>query len=1682
MNKLFHKRIFAFFMIISFLATALPLTALADAVFSLTEWSVSESAFANVSSFRIGREDARSHFFPFKTEEDAIASQQPNVERDLSKSWYKSLDTAAGQTWKFYHVSNPAARASRPNNASIMNSDYDDSAWDTIDVPKSWQVSYNDDGTFRYDSPQYSNVTYPWVNQTPNPSRSNAPTQFNPVGFYRTSFTVPASFAGRSVFLNFEGVESACYVWVNGHKVGYSQDSFTSKEFKIDEYLNFGGDNTLAVEVFRWSSGSWLEDQDMLRLAGIFRSVYLISKDDVELRDFTIVPKKIGTGTNPATDYTDFDLDIYASIRDLGAASKDGLKVEATLYDPNGAKVPSGQMENIDLSTSLSDADFGAGASKDFLGRAFKTVKLSVRVKAPSIWSAETPNLYKAVITLRDSSDNIIETTAYRFGFRVIEIKNKNTSTAQVIINGQPIMFKGVNIHEMDPDSGRALSFETIRKDVTLMKQNNINAIRMAHYSHDFRYYDAADELGLYVMDETNLETHGDRGIPASNANYRPAVLDRLSSMFYRSKNFPSVVMLSLGNEAGSGNTFAYMNSWLKGTYVGSPSFYVDPLLKGDLQMRPTHYEGDNANADVKSNMYPAIASIPSEANVNKPYVVCEYSHAMGNSNGNMQGFWDAFESRPNIAGGFIWDWTDQTIRTYLKSGYASPQIGTNAYRVRSQDGNQIITYLTGGATALNSVGATGGVSDKALTGVAYTDPTPEELNLNGSFTLEARIRPTSNGLQTIVGKGDSQFDLKANNGTIQFNTYKDGWNSLEFNYPTGTWLNTWHHIVATYDAPTKTAKIYYDNMTAPAASAVFSNANPDGTFSFSGSNFSIGRNSDKGSERDWTGRIDNVRVYNQALTASQFGATRAATDAGVVFWQDFDSAPFNDATAEKPIVSGGYYGYGGDWGDSPNDGNFSNNGIVSADRIPRGSMTEIKRVQQDYVMKLVDFSSTSVKFNIRSRALFTNASAYDFKWELTESGAVIRSGSGSQDIAPLASKDVSINFAAITPKAGKEYALNVKFLTKTASAWAAAGHEISAEQLELSYDADMLPVTDISVLPDFAYSEDAGEYTITGNDFSILFDRDEGTISSFMYKGTELFAQGPEPNYWRAPTDNDRLSSKLRESPAVWRDAGANRSVTSTNIEAIGTKVLKITVSGDLAPTRGNASYSTVFTVYSDGQVVVDQQMTPTGFFSSDMMFAVGNLFQMPDGFENLTWYGRGSDIEGLFSESYTDRKSKQFAGVYAETVDEQFRPYEKVQTFGNKADVRWVAVTNDSGRGLVASAVGDLLQFNAQHVTPEEMTTYGSKHMYEVTKTQNTVLTLDYKQIGVGYDPSWLDKGQFPESEMLRPNKSYQYSYKLSPVDGFDEEKGSAIFEDVRSFDAVSELLVDGKPIDGFDRNKTDYTVYLPADTMAVPVLTALATGSNVDCQIVQAQAIGDTATVTASVNGVGESYTVTFERIRKSFYLDEMNYQSAVTGAGSARKAVSHDGNPITVWKDGKYQVFKHGMSAHADSTLVYNIAGKGYNTFSSYVNLDREVYQSSASCPGVSFSVYVDGVCKYTSDYIVKDGYGTPVESPFVLVNVTGASEVRLVVTSQVNINNAHTDWADAKFGIAGGLGDVDDNGLVASDDALAALKAAVGLTTLSPPEKYRANVSFSGTVSAFDALQILQYSVGKIYEF
>ena len=561
--------------------------------------------------FRIGTEKPRASFVPFDNEADA---RRYRNDKDASP-FVKSLNG----TWKFNFVPRPADRP-----VDFYRLDYDVSGWDDIRVPSNWERE-------GYGIAIYTNIKYPFAPKNPDPPY--IPHDNNPVGSYKRMFTVPDSWAGREVFLRFGAVSSTFYLWVNGHPVGYNEGSKTPTDFRITPYLQ-EGENTVAVQVYRWSDASYLEDQDMWRLSGIQRDVYLFSTPRVHLRDFF-------ARAGLTDDYRDGTLDLDVEVRTLGE-SPDTYTVEYKLYDTDG------------LAATEARSIHAQGDSS--------TVRFDHLLENVRRWSAETPELYDLVISLKDPSGTITESIGSRIGFRKVEIKD-----AQLHVNGVPIHIKGVNLHEHHEVTGHVLDEATMRKDIEVMQRHNINAVRTSHYPQPERWYELADEYGLYLVDEANIESHGigyskDNTL-ADKPEWGAMHLDRTVRMVERDKNHPSIILWSLGNEAGDGRNMLANYQWIHERDGTRPVQY-EGYTRGLTDTLPRH-------TDLHVPMYARVSTIEQYAlsNPDRPLILCEYAHAMGNSVGNLKDYWDVIEKYPVLQGGFIWDWVDQGLRETTDEG-----------------------------------------------------------------------------------------------------------------------------------------------------------------------------------------------------------------------------------------------------------------------------------------------------------------------------------------------------------------------------------------------------------------------------------------------------------------------------------------------------------------------------------------------------------------------------------------------------------------------------------------------------------------------------------------------------------------------------------------------------------------------------------------------------------------------------------------------------------------------------------------------------------------------------------------------------------------------------------------------------------------------------------------------------
>jgi len=1007
------------------------------------------------------KEPAHNTLIPYQDVESALKGIPD------ASLYYKSLNGK----WKFNWVRRPQDRPK-----DFFKIEYDAIEWDEIPVPSNWQMH-------GYGIPIYLNIRYPR-----SVSKKNIPKishEYNPVGSYRTEFIIPDNWDNREVFIHFDGVKSAFYLWINGKKVGYSQGSMTPAEFNITKYLQ-KGNNILAVEVYRWSDGSYLEDQDMWRLSGIYRDVYLFSVPKVHIRDFFA--------------YSTFDenyenalMKIRIKVRNYNSYSVDNFKIKISLLDDQ---------------QKYNKSNFLIAEKVSIDGNIEKTIELQSQIGNPKKWSAEIPNLYDLILEIINDKNDLIEVERCKFGFRKVEIKKDGG----FYFNGQSIKFKGVNRHEHDPDHGRAIPFSRMVQDIKLLKQNNINAVRTSHYPDHPKWYELCDQYGLYIIDECNLETHELRDIvPASDPQWTAACVDRMVSMVERDKNHPCIIMWSLGNEAGMGDNFKKMKR---------------AALKIDSS-RPIHYEQDfdNEVSDVISYMYYPSYFLERmvrnreygrygqlkklEEGIEKPYMLCEYVHAMGNSLGNFKEYWDVFEKYSNVLGGFIWDFIDQGLRK------------------TSEDGKE-------------------------------------------------------------------------------------------------------------------------------------------------------------------------------------------------------------------------YWGYGGDFGDSRNDSNFCINGIVLPDRTPNPALYEVKKLYQNIKVIPVDLLNGKVK--ILNKYNFKSLDFANGRWELTANGIIIQEGKMKRfNIKPKNTKDVIIPFKQPELSPNTEYHLKIVFLLGEDMLWAKKGHILAWDQFKIPYNIPIEPEIEISELKNIELEESENNLMIKGEYFKVIIGKKSGVIESYAFNNKELITNALIPNFWRAPTDNDRMGFRREQDQNLdktWREASKNRVTSKVEFEQIKPQVIRINVEFDVINSK--EPLKTAYIIYGNGVIIIRNEFTPTrGIIRFGMQTSI------PKEFNKMTWNGRGPH------ETMFDRKTGAAIGIYSDSVKNLIHPYVRPQENGNRTDVRWVTMTNKEGNGLLISDVGGTnLNVSAWPYSMEDLES--AKHNHQLPRREFITFNIDYKQRGVG--SFWLHR-----KYILEGNKKYSYAFLL-------------------------------------------------------------------------------------------------------------------------------------------------------------------------------------------------------------------------------------------------------------------------------------------------------------------------------
>lgn len=1176
-----------------------------------------------------------------------------------SSSYYK-LITGEGNPWQLAVYKNEREAKNAGVLGSFYKTDYDMTTapvysgkgtvgtystayyggFREVTLPASWQ-------TQGFDFPIYSNFTYPWGGAYGNAATSVplAPTATNPIGFYRYNLDVDESWmsSNRRVYISFDGVESAYYLYVNGYEVGYSEDSFDSSTFDITAFLNEDGkDNLIAVKVYRWCDGSFYENQDFLRLGGIFRDAYVYSVTGVNIADYKVE-------TDLDAQYVDGTLKVKAEIYNSTVTDyEEGFfSLDVRLVDADGLSI---------FSDDPLRAETGALAS----GKT-GSLTLSRLVKAPHLWSDEDPYLYTLIISLYDKNGVYYGSISQQLGFREITFtkttgRGENSSAySQMLLNGKPLILKGVNRHDNDPEKGRYVSPELAEKDILIMKSLNVNAVRTSHYPNSRQFYDLCDKYGILVLAECNIEDHYGVGTENVDRFFHDLLKDRVESFTAAAKNRTCIIMWSIGNEVATGSAvFPQIITSLK---------KMDPT-------RPVHFEslGSSGGVDIASAMYSSIYDVQgrSAAANHMPFVLCEYAHAMGNSVGNLYEYWSVIRAHDNLVGGFIWDFVDQSIWT-----------------------------------------------DYSIT--------PARLD-------------------------------------------------------------------------------YYKN--------------------------------------------------------------------------------------------GKFLGYGGTWGDNPNDNNFCQNGIISADRTLQPEATEVKYVYQSVWIDATVLSPTSRVVSVFNEYNFTDLSAFDFSYELLANGRVLDSGSFDVECAPGKTVSVEIPYKMPeTPMADVEYTLNLRVTLAKDTLWAKAGHEIACEQFGVLAEVEHIGA-DVSAMGSLDTLLSDSELKITGESFELVFDKSTGAISSYTYNGELILTEGPVPTYTRARNDNDK-------SALSW-DSTKVSAVESFEITPDSSGKL-VSVDVRLRLSSANCYQRMLYTVYGDGEIKVTATLEPGSQMSE--LYRYGNVLTLSKDYENIEFFGRGP------VDTYNDRCRGSLAAIYKTTVTDSFFPYPKPQDTGMKTGVRYFALTSDSKSTGVLVVSSSEMEAGALHFSTAQLNT--ANYTYNLNPSgKSTYLNINYGSRGTGGASCGPDV--LTEYRLLNDGRDYTYTYTVVP---FDKQSDSIDQLLTLWRDAPSTTEAD------IDRILASSVEELIASLTTEPSKAALAR-SAYDALTEAQKALVTNLSVLEAVEA-GKKISITFKDLSPSA-------NSGTLRAGGA--IVADPTSPSGFALDGSF------VSSDKNKNVVNAISGTKSFTVGAYVRLD------------------------------------------------------------------------------------------------------------------------------------------------
>jgi beta-galactosidase len=1165
-------------------------------------------------------------------------------------SGYLSLDG----TWKFLYSINPDGI-----NKEFFKAGFNEKGMAEITVPGMWQMQGWGEKIFR-------NVSQPFKADPPH-----IPRDYNPVGSYRKTFTVPSNFKDKQLFLHFEGVASAYFLWVNGQEVGYNQGANEPAEFDVTKLVK-PGKNTVSVMVFMYSDGTYNEDQDMWRLSGIFRSVYLMATPNVHIRDYYV-------STDLDEKYEDATLKVEAEIQNYSAAPIKDYQVRVTLLDQNNQPI----LENLT-------------SGKISLEAGEKTkIHLNSLVKSPLKWSDEKPNLYHIGFELLDPSGKTTEALADRMGFKEVEVRHQ-----AYYVNGVPVKLNGVNSHMQHPDLGHTMDLETIRKDFYLMKQFNINCVRTCHYPPVKEYLKLADEIGIYIVDETGDEAHATERI-SNDPLWTKSYVERAEKMVLRDRSHPCIIFWSAGNESGSGFNICEVIAAGKRLDPSRPAW----MYGGNDNDRP----GQNNPVKCEDIIGPRYGT-PFELKVfygespesvdPRPSFMDEYLSASGNSLGGLDEYWDVIYQYPRCIGGALWD-------------FVSPGLRENYIGTPDALGNNISAALMGKTSLVpgkfgQAVQLTGTDTWVEL----YRDP---KLDISGkALTVSFWVKPREwNGNGTFLSKGFYQLGIEqTSEKELEFYVGDQKKTSVKTVLP-ANWQNNWHLVTGIYTGTQLQIYIDGEKKAETACSLTIENK----PFPIN-----IGRNPEIEAQENpnhySNAAFDQLAIFDKVVNVQDLLNPTEETKKSALCWFDFDE--------QKTGTEFFSMGVGG-----------RTYGMIWPDRKPEPEMWQVKKSAQPVSVKMLD--ETRGEVEIWNRMHFTNTSELGAVWQLQCEGNVIKEGNLETSVAPLSKAKYVVPFLPFNPDAGKEYFLMLSFRQKADKPWAAKGFELAWDQMPLKIKP-ATPEAASSNLPAPEITKNEASIQVKGSNFTYSFSKTTGNLISIVFEGTELLKEGLNLNVWRAPLANDidgwtNWQSGLARTPGMgsgqsnsWFAHGLDRMTTTADrIEQTkNSGEIKLVIESHTSNTDLSTSFENkfVFTISGSGKMTLDHTVTPCGKMP-EWLPRVGIQLVLNQSFDQVKWYGRGP------FETYPDRKTGAKVGIYSGSVADQYVPYLIPQENGNKTDVRWTTLQNSQGIGLKISS-SEAFNFSAQNVQSDNLSR--AWYPFQLKPFDGVTLNVDYALSGVG------------------------------------------------------------------------------------------------------------------------------------------------------------------------------------------------------------------------------------------------------------------------------------------------------------------------------------------------------------